>query len=109
MTRSVWYGAVFVFLFAASVFGTSLTEIQYVTNDLGSGQWEYIYTVENIGLSGGIEEFTIWFDYALYNNISIETAEPLNSQWDQLILPPWRGQVEKIAMGSDDCIFPSGL
>ncbi len=61
-----------------------MTEIQYVTNDLGSGQWEYIYTVKNIGLSAGIEEFTIWFDYGLYDNLVVTTPET-PPEWDQIV------------------------
>ncbi len=75
MKSRVFMGVVLVCIFATSVFGTPMTEIWYEVSDIGSGQWEYLYTVENIGLSGGIEEFTIWFDYGLYDNLVVTTPE----------------------------------
>ena len=84
MESKVFMGVVLVCTCATSIFGTPLTEIQYATNDLGSDRWEYIYTVENIGLSGGIEEFTIWFDYGLYDNLVVTTPET-PPEWDQIV------------------------
>jgi hypothetical protein len=79
----------FVALAAACLFvrcgiAAPLTEIHYVTNDLGSNRWEYIYTVSNIGLTDGIQEFTTWFDYGLYDNLVVTTPET-PPDWDQIV------------------------
>jgi len=84
MKSVIFVGVVLGCLFATSVFGTPMTEIQYVTNDLGSDQWEYIYTVENISLAAGIEEFTVWFDFGLYDNLVVSTPET-PPEWDQIV------------------------
>ncbi len=84
MKSKIFMGAVYVCIFATSGFGALLTEIQYEVGDLGSNQWEYIYTVENIGLSTGIEEFTIWFDYGLYDNLVVTTPET-PPEWGQIV------------------------
>ena len=84
MKSESFMGAVLVCIFAASVFGTPLTDIQYEVSYLGSDRWEYSYTVENLGLSGGIEEFTIWFDFGLYDNLVVTTpATP--PEWDEIV------------------------
>ncbi|MCK4752034.1 MAG: hypothetical protein KAS75_01210 [Planctomycetes bacterium] len=79
---------VFICLFAAVGFGTPNTEIWYEIADLGSDRWEYNYAVENISLTGGIEEFTIWFEYGLYENLAIETLDPLATDWDEIVWQP---------------------
>ena len=84
MKSESFTGAVLVCIFAASVLGTPLTEIQYATNDLGSDRWEYSYTVENLGLSGGIEEFTIWFDFVLYDNLVV-TTPGTPPEWNEIV------------------------
>ena len=84
MKRKIFMGVVLVCIFATSGFGDPNTEIWYETADIGSGRWEYVYTVENIGLSAGIEEFTIWFDYGLYDHLVITTPETL-LEWNQIV------------------------
>ena len=60
------------------------TDIYYSVEDLGLGRWEYTYDVDNISLTAGIEEFTIWFDYGLYDNLIVTTPDtPL--EWDQIV------------------------
>lgn len=63
-------------------------EIRYNTEDLGGGQWKYNYEVENISLTEQIEEFTIWFDYGDYDNLSIETPDPPAGGWDEMVVQP---------------------
>jgi len=71
-------------LIASTVFGDMNTQIWYEATDLGSERWEYTYDVANIGLAGGIEEFTIYFDYGSYDNLSVSTpATP--PDWDQIV------------------------
>jgi opacity protein-like surface antigen len=64
------------------------TQIRYDATDLGLGQWQYSYEVSNINLSMPIEEFTIWFDYGLYENLAIATPDPPAGNWDEVIWQP---------------------
>lgn len=57
--------------------------ISYSLEDLGAGRWKAIYQVDNLDESFGIELFTIYYDYGLYDALQIETPLPLASQWDQ--------------------------
>lgn len=84
MMSKIFMVVVLVCIFATSGFGTPMTEIWYEVSDIGSGQWEYIYTVENISLAGGIEEFTVWFDLGLYDNLVVTTPET-PPEWDQIV------------------------
>ena len=81
-------GAIFLFLFTTSCLGGLMTEIRYETTDLGSGRWQYNYEVINISLTPAVEEFTIRFDYGLYDNLSIETPDPPAGDWDELAIQP---------------------
>ena len=84
MKNKILMGAVSVFLFVTSVFGSTSTQIWYGAIDLGAGQWEYTYDIANIGFAQGIEEFTIYFDYGSYDNLSVSTpATP--ADWDQIV------------------------
>lgn len=62
--------------------------VWYDVNELGSGQWEYTYSVRNKGLEEPIEEFTIWFDFGLYENLTITTPDPPASSWNEIIVQP---------------------
>jgi len=72
-------------LLATSVFGDPNTQIWYETTDLGSNRWQYTYDVTNISLTENIEEFTIWFDYGFYDNLTIITPDPPAGDWDQIV------------------------
>ncbi len=61
------------------------TTINYGVNDLGGGKWEYDYTVLNDTLGSPIDEFTIYFDYGLYDNLSVTTPV---ADWDELTVNP---------------------
>jgi hypothetical protein len=61
------------------------TDIYFSVTELGLGQWEYTYDVHNDGLVDGIEEFTIWFDYGLYDNLVVTTPDPPSSDWDEIV------------------------
>jgi hypothetical protein len=61
------------------------TNISYTTQDLGSGVWEYSYTITNDTLSIPIEEFTIYFPYGIYDNLISTTS---NTDWDILTIQP---------------------
>ena len=68
-------------------FGTD-TQVRYRLTDLGSGRWQYTYDLTNCSLDAGIEEFTIWFDYGLYENLAIATQNPPAVDWDEIIWQP---------------------
>lgn len=61
------------------------TSISYDVQSLGGTTWEYTYTVANDTLGADIEEFTVWFDLALYENL-VATATP--ADWDPLVIQP---------------------
>ncbi len=88
MRRKILLGVVWTFLFGASAFGVPKTEIWYETTELGLGKWQYTYEVTNISLTKPIVEFTIWFDFGSYENLAIETPEPLASDWDEIVVQP---------------------
>ena len=66
-------GKLLLWLLVAPVFsGAAIASpIFYETTDLGGNQWRYDYTVGNDTLFD-IEEFTIYFDYGLYEFALIE-------------------------------------
>jgi len=61
------------------------TIITYDTTNLGGGRWEYTYNILNDTLGAPIEEFTIYFDYGLYSDLSIDTPK---ANWDGLTVNP---------------------
>jgi hypothetical protein len=87
MKRQIFLGVVFGFLLTAGSFGAS-TQIIYKTNELGTGRWQYTYDVKNISLTETIEEFTIWFEFGLYENLAIETPDPPAGNWSEIVLQP---------------------
>jgi len=62
------------------------TVFEYDLIDISAGQFQYEYTVTNDTLDVPIEEFTIWFDVDLYDNVAIVTEDPFASEWDEIIL-----------------------
>ncbi len=88
MKRIILFALLFGCTFAADAFGVLLSEIQYEVQQTSPSRWQYTYNVKNINLPAGIEELTIWFDYGLYDNLLIETQEPLASAWDELAIQP---------------------
>ena len=88
MRNNIIGAIVFVCLFAAPIFGDSDTQIRYQIIDFGSGRWQYTYDVYNISLTEEISEFTIWFDFGLYDNLAIETPDPPANSWDEVIWDP---------------------
>jgi hypothetical protein len=63
------------------------TIVSYELTALGGSSFEYVYTIENDSLGVPIEQFTIWFDELLYDNLQITTQLPLANDWDEIILP----------------------
>lgn len=76
-------------VFAAQT--TSAAIIHYELTAIGGSNYRYDYTVTNDGSLGAgvaIESFAILFDPALYDetSLTIVTADPPASDWDELIL-----------------------
>ena len=63
----------------------SATVITYTPSFLGGNQWQYDYTVASAAGDPTIDEFTIYFDPALYTNLAT-AATP--SGWDPLVIQP---------------------
>jgi len=87
MKRTIFAGVICVFLLTATGLASLDTGIIYETSDLGGGRWQYTYEVANNGLTVPIEEFTVWFDYDSYANLTVETPTT-PADWDQLVLQP---------------------
>ena len=88
MKRQIFVGVVFVLFLAGIVFGGLKTEIWYQTSELDAGRWQYDYQVSNISLTETIEEFTIWFEFGLYENLAIETSDPPANNWSEIVIQP---------------------
>ena len=61
--------------------------------NISGSQWQYDYTVENT-LPDPIQEFTIYFDWDLYENLAVVGAPPAN--WDPLVIQPDLEAVQKL-------------
>ncbi|MBN2210542.1 MAG: hypothetical protein JW709_04025 [Sedimentisphaerales bacterium] len=88
MQTSVKSGIIVCLLLAAVVWADSAVQIAYQVDEISPDRWEYTYAVTNQGLTEPIEEFTIWFEEGLYNNLTITTSGPLETQWDEVVWQP---------------------
>ncbi|MBN2138456.1 MAG: PEP-CTERM sorting domain-containing protein [Sedimentisphaerales bacterium] len=88
MKRTIYAAAIYAFLLVPVSLAAINSTIIYQATDLGTGRWQYTYEVTNKALPDPIEQFTIWFDYGLYDNLAVETADPLAAQWDEIVLQP---------------------
>jgi hypothetical protein len=61
------------------------TTITYQVNNTSGNTWEYLYAVTNDTLASDIEEFTIYFDYGLYSNLTIDNPK---ADWDGITVQP---------------------
>lgn len=69
-------------------FKSAATTITYDVTSIPSATgntWEYNYTVNNNTLGFDIEEFTVYFDFGVYENLSIASAP---ATWDPLVIQP---------------------
>jgi hypothetical protein len=89
MKKTVSTGLLLVLCLGAAGFGVPKTQIWYSAEELAGGRWQYNYEVANISLTGPIEEFTIWFQYGLYEKLSVETPPVLPpGGWDEVVIQP---------------------
>jgi hypothetical protein len=61
------------------------TTVIYDATNISGNTWEYTYIIKNDMLSLDIEEFTIWFDVDLYENLTVGSTP---ADWDPLIIEP---------------------
>ena len=66
-------------------FTARATTVFYEASNISGNTWEYSYTVNNDMLTVDIEEFTIFFDVGLYENL-VATSTPVD--WDPLVIQP---------------------
>jgi len=89
MKKTVSTGLLLVLCLGGAVLGVPKTQIWYSAEELDGGRWQYNYEVENISLTVPIEEFTIWFEYGLYEKLSVETPPVLPpGGWDEIVIQP---------------------
>ncbi len=65
-----------------------MVDITFEAADLGGGRWEYTYDVTNHALTIKIEEFTIWFDFGPYEDLTVTTPASPADEWDELAVQP---------------------
>jgi len=61
------------------------TTIDFAVADLGGNKYEYAYTVKNDSLAFDINEFTVFFAFGLYRNLSVTTPVP---DWSEITIDP---------------------
>jgi hypothetical protein len=89
MKKTISTGLVFVLCLGAAGFGVPKTQIWYSAEELAGGRWQYNYELANISLTVPIQEFTIWFQYGLYEKLSVETPPVLPpGGWDETVMQP---------------------
>lgn len=116
MERTIGVCVLLGCLMAGSVLAGLMTEISYETEDLGSGRWQYTYEVLNLNLAvdsvpSAIEEFTIWFDDSLYDNLMVTTSGVLAGEWDQIVWQPEPvvgdpGAYDALTVGANTGLLP---
>jgi len=89
MKKTVSTGLVFVLCLGTAGFAVPMTQIWYSAEELAGGRWQYNYEVANISLTVPIQEFTIWFEHGLYENLAVETPPVLPpAGWDEMVIQP---------------------
>jgi len=86
--------------FVASMLNSVDAYMVYQTTNLGGGRWENNYTIMNDFLASDIDEFTVFFDYGLYDNLTV--TSPL-AGWDEITVNP------ALIFGSPDIGFYDAL
>ncbi len=74
-----------VLLMALGATPAQATTIEFDVASLGGNTFRYDYTVENNSLGDVIEEFTIFFDLGLYENLVVPDAP---ADWDPIAIDP---------------------
>ncbi len=75
--------------------------IEFTLDDLGSGAYQYNYTVTNDELTAGVGLFDVFFEFGLYENLLVTSSPP---DWDTIIFLPdsilGDGAFDSLALGS---------
>ena len=85
---------------------TGPADVIFDVMPLGSNQWQYSYDVINTSPDFIIEEFTIFFDADLYENISIDGIQPPTPDWDILV---WNSAFAGSPGGYDALTMGNGI
>ena len=69
------------------VTGVYATTILYdlSISNIGGNRWEYTYSVTNDSMSSAIEEFTIYFNLGLYDNLTVSNTP---ADWNAIAINP---------------------
>jgi hypothetical protein len=81
----IFYGMCFLTLMFLIATNAHATYIEYEATNLSGNTWEYLYTVHNDTLTTDIEEFTIYFQVGLFENLAMAGAP---TDWDPLAIEP---------------------
>lgn len=74
--KKIFKAAVVLLVAFLGIQAASAVTIQYGVENLGGNRWQYNYTVKNdAGASTTIDDFAIFFDYGLYNNLTVESLD----------------------------------
>jgi len=68
-----------------TVASAEATSITFTSTSLGGNSYEYTYEVNNDSLGVPIEEFTIYFDQGIYENLLVTTPV---ADWDEVVVEP---------------------
>ena len=83
--KKVLFLTIMIGILVATVSGVYATTIMYDLSNLGADRWEYTYSVTNNSMSSSIEEFTIYFDLGLYENLAVGSTP---TEWDAIVIQP---------------------
>lgn len=72
-------------LLCTSAVGANAATITYDVTNTSGNTWRYDYTVTNDTLGSDLFEFTVLFDYTLFENLAVD-ASP--ADWDSLVAQP---------------------
>jgi hypothetical protein len=61
------------------------TAIKYTLDNLGGSLFQYNYTLVNDTLGFDVDQFSVYFDLGLYENLSVSASPSL---WDSLVIQP---------------------
>ena len=80
----------FVSLLLAILFSTSAsaTTVSYSLVNLGGSSYQYNYTLLNDTLGFDVDQFSIYYDLGLYENLAV-TSSPVG--WDSIVFQPDAG------------------
>ncbi|MCK4998367.1 MAG: PEP-CTERM sorting domain-containing protein [Anaerohalosphaera sp.] len=82
------YSLLVSILIMSSVSFAGLIEIRYSVENVFGNQWVYNYTVTNLALDAGVEEFTIWFEHGNAASLQNTSDAASDTDWDQITWQP---------------------